>query len=463
MLVNDKHKFFFIFQTLWIIAFVVLKNYLLYLLPVLIASYIAIAVFVKFLKRGALFKVFCMLFSFLSYCLYFRAVFLYSGFEEGSADRVVGELISDTSLTKTGSSFYSVKLEEASFSSLDLHMPATLNIIAKSDRRGIYGEKWCFYNLKALGDNVFSAERAERIKGNILADIRRAFLVSAEKRVASLSSRFRSDDYYYAHLASLKLLTARASGEDDELSSLIKKVGIEYIFALSGMHLNLIALAIRKILFLFFSKKYTKYATLLPVSLYFFLVSRSPSFVRAYIMFVFSLFMSTDISLPLSFFVQVLLCPCSSTQIGFDYSYLAISGIFLTQKLFYLLLSLYTNKKIASVFSFSFSAVSFSSLVSIINFGSFKPLGIFIAPFASFLAGILLFCGAGLFIFRASALFSLLAKSCYASLVKLLKLFSPISFSCSWVLFVSVWFFFIVCVILFLKGQRNKRRVLALL
>ncbi len=126
---------------------------------------------------------------------------------------------------------------------------------------------------------------------------------------------------------------------DSQISDLYRKAGIYHIICISGLHISIIAVALSKVLRLYFSRKLSAALALGFLILYCVFTGSSVSTVRAVVMFGVTAFgiiinRRRDLTTSISFAALCLLIyqPLYLWDAGFQYSFSAVYGISLCQK-----------------------------------------------------------------------------------------------------------------------------------
>ena len=140
-------KFSCLLQNIFIIACILLKKhiFIIFLLALIVISHLIF--FVRFsgknvLKKSLSFALFILLFvSWLYANINYNAPFVYK-----DIDTIIGVLVSDTSLSRSGSSIYDIKLESVEKeNNIKIKSPGAISIVVKNQKmRGIAGEIYRF-------------------------------------------------------------------------------------------------------------------------------------------------------------------------------------------------------------------------------------------------------------------------------------------------------------------------------
>jgi competence protein ComEC len=181
----------------------------------------------------------------------------------------------------------------------------------------------------------------------------------------------------------LALLLGIRDNLDGELSEQYRNAGCSYILALSGMHLAIVSSIIAFFLKKPLGLKMAAFVGIFFILLYVFLVGAQPSLTRAAIMYVIGaiaiicvLPISPALLLGFSFIIQIFIQPDSGDTISFILSYLALAGILsLGQDMANLLRGRLPDFA-SSPLSASLGAFFGTMAVSVLFFGSLRPIGI---------------------------------------------------------------------------------------
>ena len=184
-----------------------------------------------------------------------------------------------------------------------------------------------------------------------------------------------------------QLLKALLLGERGQLSSAtrsyFRRAGVTHLLALSGMHLAIIVSLIGALLRPFFNRRVTIALLAVCTVLYLWLIGSNPSLERATIMFV--LWSLLKLSgretnalniIALAFLLLVVLHPRAVTEISFQLSFAALSGILFLTPLIVPLVSAYLPRWLARALSASVAAQLFTLPLVLIYFDTLHPIGI---------------------------------------------------------------------------------------
>jgi competence protein ComEC len=181
----------------------------------------------------------------------------------------------------------------------------------------------------------------------------------------------------------LALLLGIRDNLDGELSEQYRNAGCSYILALSGMHLAIVSSIIAFFLKKPLGRKSAAIFGVIFILLYVFIVGAQPSLTRAAIMYVlgaiaiiYTLPVNPSLLLGLSFMIQIFVQPDSGDTVSFILSYLALAGILSLGQGIAHLFNGHVPEFAASPLSASLGAFLGTMAVSILFFGSLRPIGI---------------------------------------------------------------------------------------
>ena len=354
-----------------------------------------------------------------------------------------GVLCQDSSITRKGGTLFNVNVRKVRNDFIEATASENISVYIRDVQyRGIYGDEVEFYGLIKSDDiDLYFAESCSIIKRSPFSSLRARLLASAEKRIMTVTNRFRDDVDLAAKGLAMKLFFARNIADvDDELQPLVSKTGLAFVFALSGMHLNVIASLIRRLLRKRTTAIKSGVVAFVLVTAYFAFASRSASFVRAYLMFLLSFVFPSDflILLPVAFLLQNIFFPLTVASVSFDYSYLATCGILLLHKPISIALRMCVGKALSRYFSLGLSAVLLSAIAGLSMNGEFVAMSLIIGPIAALLASGFVVLALFLIAFRKSIIFSYVARYLYLAMGKVLELGALSSFDVGWAGYVCV-------------------------
>ncbi len=187
---------------------------------------------------------------------------------------------------------------------------------------------------------------------------------------------------------------------DDDINKEFQNTGMVHILAISGFHLVFISSAIMNVFLIFLSRIKSVVITMIFLSIYMIMLVPSASSSRSYLMFIIQSiffiysFKTSSISiLSLSGIILSFINPYVIYDIGFQFSFLATSGIILLNKKIISYLPEWIPKIIKENISISLSASFAVTFVQISIFGKFPYMSIITSiitvPLFGYLFGIL--------------------------------------------------------------------------
>jgi competence protein ComEC len=181
----------------------------------------------------------------------------------------------------------------------------------------------------------------------------------------------------------LALLLGIKDNLDGELAEQYRNAGCSYILALSGMHLAIVSSIIAFLLRKPLGKKMAALVGIIFILLYVFLVGSFPSLTRAAIMYVigsiaiiFTLPVTPSLLLGFSFIIQIIAEPEAGDSVSFILSYLALAGLLTLGQWIARLFRGHLPECAASPLSASLGAFTGTMAVSVLFFGSLRPVSI---------------------------------------------------------------------------------------
>ncbi len=335
--------------------------------------------------------------------------------------------------------------------------------------RGIYG------TLYAASDNWRKLDRGSEFSIIIFSSRIRARLYKI------LAEKLDGDE--------LALCSALIFGERDYLSEEVKdsfsRAGVMHVMAVSGLHVGIIYLMLFYSLFFLDGFKHGRIlksvVIILLLWLYAMITGLTPSVLRATVMFSFlvigkNLGRNTNIynSLALSAFVLLCLNPFYLRNVGFQLSYLAVTGIVFFYPKIYALLSsrFWVLNKIWMLFSLSVAAQLSTFPLVIFYFHKFPNLFFISNLFVIPLVSVLIYLGFITLLFSFSAvllnIFSFLLKMVSSILISGVEAVGNLKFSVSSPLFldtpeVGILYLMIIFAGIFLVYRKNKHFIIFLI
>jgi len=239
------------------------------------------------------------------------------------------------------------------------------------------------------------------------------------------------------------ILLGDKSGISEEIIENFKISNLSHILSVSGAHTSYIMLGLTYVLNKSkITKKWVYIITILILCIFMFITNFTSSVIRACLMAIITIaskifHQKSDIitSIALSLLIILITNPFSINEIGLQLSYLGTMGIILFNKNIEKLLSkLKINKKVANLFSITFSAQIMIMPIMIFNFNTIS-LNFWISNLlASPILGIIMILGfITIFVsfvsFNLAKLLAILLNLCLKLIILIAKLVSKIPFS----------------------------------
>lgn len=215
----------------------------------------------------------------------------------------------------------------------------------------------------------FKGKSAYILKRRGFTNIRAKILTSFSNKLSKSAEK---------DLIRMLLLGFSLDGEG-EIKQLAKESGTSHVLALSGMHLAFFSSLLSLALYPIF-KKDASYFSLVFLFLYVSIIGPKPSLIRALLFrLVMILFPKVKplIGLFITFLLQAFLFTWTIGELSTIYSYTALVGILLFVPLFTKVIPVL--KPLVLYFATSYSALIFTSLISLKKFGYFSLGAIFIS------------------------------------------------------------------------------------
>ncbi len=301
------------------------------------------------------------------------------GFEREDIKAVWGRVESDSVMGKYESRRITLSLKECFIAGGNAATARGLISVTYPEGQRLYaGDSVLFYGH--FNDYGFSATHYRVEAYSHLSRARGKILKTLENTITDGSRE---------GLLSLMLLLGYSESEDFPLNTLARKSGTSYVLALSGMHLSLFALLVKKIFSFILSKSEARLVSIFLLSLYVILIGPKASILRAYILsVVFFLFARQDAleALIITFFIQLVFFPLTLVSLASTYSYLSLVGIMkysesLARSVDEIIL---LPQPIISSVTASLAAVLFTAPLSYLVFGEYQLsviiTGFFVSP-----------------------------------------------------------------------------------
>lgn len=198
------------------------------------------------------------------------------------------------------------------------------------------------------------------------------------------------------------LLMGNTSSVDQEFKTFLRKAGLSHLFAISGLHVGIIAIALLTILKIFFKKRSSRNVLLVFLIIYGFLCNWSASVFRAVVMYVvyhFSKILERPVNFHQIVAVSVLIItviePMNVFSAGLQLSVVAVIAIY---NLYFILEKVWVKNtflnliysKLLTPMLVTFGIIIALSPITISTFGSFSANAVISVIPASLLIGIML-------------------------------------------------------------------------
>lgn len=236
-------------------------------------------------------------------------------FPENSIVSISGYLVEDSSFSEAGNTVMKVALRGCEDNYGDAGDASGVVVVV--------GKKRCVlaYGVSVVltgrfKDSYFLCEELQVTQRGFLSGIRERFIEAAQNRILG-------QDYTEEDQLSCALVMGRTDEGKLELQAKARECGVSHVFALSGMHLGVLAFLCRRI---FGKGKLGRAMSLICVFGFVFLAGPRPSLVRAAILFSF-FFLPSNMRTLACLALQMILFPYSFSQMGCTYSYIAILAL----------------------------------------------------------------------------------------------------------------------------------------
>lgn len=239
--------------------------------------------------------------------------------------------------------------------------------------------------VKAFGqfsDNLFIASDLRVVEKKRINVIR-------ERLILFLENRLIGQNPTDSDIILLMLLLGRSEDYKTEIKNLTKECSCIHILALSGMHLGILALVIKKLIR---NKKLSKIVSFFVITAFVFIAGPKASLIRSYLMFLFA-FLPIKERLAVAFLIQIFVFPFQVTDFGFIYGYLAVFSIVYLRPLIAKMLSEIPYFAFSKVIEISLSTCFLCIPLQFREQTKWSLSALFISSIASFLAQLLMILG----------------------------------------------------------------------
>ncbi|MBP5163161.1 MAG: ComEC/Rec2 family competence protein, partial [Spirochaetales bacterium] len=311
-------------------------------------------------------------------------------FPEQYITRIEGNVVYDSSFTRSGNHMMKVRLRECITNTGDRGTASGV-VTVVGDESQIISAGVRVRLDGAFSDGIFIYDDIRVLERNSLNDIR-------ENLISRLQRRVLGDDDDEASLLSSLLLLGRADGAVTGLQEKARQCGCAHVLALSGMHLGLLA---GLCMSLFGKGRLARIMAFAAVSAFVFTAGPRASLIRAALSF-FLFFIPIKERTVAVFCLHMALFPMTTGELGCCYGYLAIFAIVSLSPYIRAVLFQYCGR-LSSLISASLAVLVFSAPVYILQNGFWCPAVILASPLAGLLAGLSMSMGLLLLAFGRAA------------------------------------------------------------
>lgn len=448
--VNEKYVSLFIyaFMTFYpIIVFFIPTLAFINITVVIIVSLLAVII-MRLLKIRTIFIARFVILSFLLivWCMAYYKILsdecLVLSLKTERITSIKGVAISDSKQVKNNMMTLTVRLDEIKDDNNDIRATSSgrVNVITTA-QTPIYEGDTIVGSVLKIEDNVFNLRTIHKIRADdrfnivgFLKDLRTSIISDCLDHITTLSRFSHSSVSWRARQLAILLIFSKTTDEGLLLKEKSRLIGLSHIFALSGMHLNLISSFLLYFASFFIPKNYRKKFVLPFLLIYTCIVGTSPSLVRSFFMIaLITLFPSLkDYSLFLSLVLQTFLVKSSVSNVSFTLSYTStVALVFLAKVVRFSLSSVLSCSK-SEYLSTGISVLLLTSPFAIINFSSSSLYGVVLSGIAGVLVSINMVGGFIALILPGSIVASVLMEGSYYILEIIVNFFSKYPLSYSW-------------------------------
>lgn len=361
--------------------------------------------------------------------------------EKANITTIRGVIIRSPSHTKGGKLMITLRLSEISDNNLGIRADASgvMNVIVDDSQDTYEGDEITAYGIKFISGLCFSSNIKKHKRENVsvltyIYDLRNAFVKDASEHILTMSPFSHSSLSNYARSLSRLLIFSKTTRGGSDIKDRARSVGLSHVFALSGMHLNLISGFLLMIASKFVPLKKRRRAILPFLMIYTFLCGTSPSLIRAFLMMaVLTLIPSLkDYSLFLSLFIQTILFKSSVNSMAFVLSYTCTVALVYITEMAYYALTFVCPHNISRYLSSGCAVLILSSPLSILSFANASIGSVFLTSVATMLVSINMIGGFIAILIPGSIVASFLMEGSYYLLSLMIDLFSKIRLTYSW-------------------------------
>lgn len=327
------------------------------------------------------FVIFSLLFLWIGFFELFNSNSKFNSLiKDSDIKHIQGVLISDPILTEKSGALYSLNVKQTSNKDKTIICSSSgcIKIYSKT-----YSDKYTqgqrvSFKITGEKEELFFGTPEYSSQTTLLQQTRAKIKSWISQRLMAHSINIKPFISTEARILSRMLLL----GFNDDLKLSLKdnsrEVGLSHIFALSGLHLNIITSIISVLLFNL-NNRFKEIITVFILIFYMFIIGYSPSLYRAVITYVCTtLFFkhNKDFAFIFSLFVQTILFPFTVISLSFQFSYVCTVCIVKFYPFIMFCLKKILPPILNRMISSGISAILISSLISIKEFGFWSFYGI---------------------------------------------------------------------------------------
>lgn len=308
-----------------------------------------------------------------------NASILFCGVPLDCITSITGKAVYDSSFTQSKNNLITIYVNQVeSIYGQTVSAKGLVNVI--TDDKAIITSGVTVTYCGKFSEEFFKGTSFQILSRSRINDLREFFISEVEKRVLSENN---SSSYL-----STMLLLGRIEDSAIKIKESAKACGCTHVLALSGMHLNTLALLFKPLK----NKKLKYVLTVFAALAFVFIAGPRPSLVRALLMLIF-IFLPIEERLLVSYIVQLTILPFSMVNTGCIYSYLAIIALIFIAPILKELLPVL--KPIVT----SASVIFLIAPLELLTTKCWHPIAILIGPIAGFLVSISMVIGLFLLFF----------------------------------------------------------------
>ncbi len=288
---------------------------------------------------------------------------------------IEGRALFDSTLSESGNSVVTLQVKKmVSSHKTEVYINKPITTIIQSDDL-IYAHSY----LRVDGSFFITEDGTTLFMGSsYIVEDKNLFIAHREKIINYI--RDRVDQLSDKNRDLVLLITLGLKGKRAPyITQRAVEKGIAHLFALSGMHLSVLLSLFTRVLASLVSKRKNRLIAIALALIYLYIAGNKPSLVRTLLFLILTPIFS--IQTPFDKFMSAiilhsLLLPSSMMTLASLYSYTALYSIIALTPCIMSILEPYIVSILASSFAITVSAMSLTSIVSLLMFHSFTPLGI---------------------------------------------------------------------------------------